>query len=313
MEVKDWSYEAFPEFCREIAESRRVPTTGEEMGVEILRDVAYATRGDVELHLQILLPANRELTRARQAIKAMGAKIRAASFPCLVYVQGSAWQKQKCTRDLPQLAQLARRGVVVAVVEYRDSSMASHPAQVEDALAAVRFMIAHAKEYDVAAKKIVLGGNSSGGHTAMFACITPDEKGELLPANVRGVIDWYGAVSLMHEDGYPTTENNLTAESPEGKLMGGVDLRKHPDLRRIGSFTEQIDEETPLPPALIVHGTKDRMVNCELSAELHERLLERGHASQLVLVEGADHGGTEFFSEELVDIYERFIRTCTSH
>ena len=311
MEVKDWSYEEFPEFAREVEGSVRIATTGEEMGVELLRDVVYATRGDVDLHLQILLPANRELVRARKAIKAMGAKIRSASFPCLVYVQGSAWMKQDCMRDLPQLAQLARRGIVVAVVEYRDSSMAPHPAQVHDALAAVRFMIAHAKEYDVSPKKIVIGGNSSGGHTAMHACIGCDENGEPLPANVRGVIDWYGAVSLMHDDGYPTTINTLAADSPEGRLMGSVDLRDRDDLRRIASVAEQVAPETHMPPALIVHGTKDRTVNCELSAELHEKLLTCGHDSQLVLVEGADHGGCEFFCDQLVNIYERFIRACT--
>ncbi len=313
MEVRGWSYEEFPEFTREVAGSRSVPTVGDEMGVELISDVVYAERETGELHLQVLLPATRELARARRAIRAMGADIRAASFPCLVYVQGSAWKKQNCTRDLPQLGRLAARGIVVAVVEYRDSSLAPHPAQVEDALEAVRFMAANAKRYDVSAKKIVLGGNSSGGHTAAYACVARDADGcALLPTCVRGVIDWYGAVSLMHEDGYPTTTNTLTAESPEGRLMGGVDLHEHPELRRIASATEQVSPETPMPPALIVHGTKDRTVNCELSAELHERLRACGHESELVLVEGADHGGPEFFCDELVDVYEGFIRRVTA-
>ncbi len=313
MEVRDWSYEEFPEFTREVAGARRVPTTGDEMGVELIRDVVYAERETGKLRLQVLLPATRELTRARQAIRSMGASIRVASFPCLVYVQGSAWKKQDCARGLPQLARLAARGIVVAVVEYRDSSLAPHPAQVEDALEAVRFMAANAKRYDVSAKKIVLGGNSSGGHTAVYACVARDADGRpLLPTCVRGVIDWYGAVSLMHEDGYPTTTNTLTAESPEGQLMGGVDLHEYPELRRIASATEQVSPETPIPPALIVHGTKDRTVNCELSAELYERLRACGHDSELVLVEGADHGGPEFFRDELVDVYEGFIRRVTA-
>ncbi len=313
MEVKDWSYDEFPEFTREVEGASRVHTSGEEMGVEYLRDVVYASRETGDLHLQVLLPTTRELKAARAAIKSMGADIRAASFPCLVYVQGSAWKKQDCYHDLPQLARLAARGIIVAVVEYRASNEAPFPAQVKDALAAVDYLRANAKRYDVSPKKIVLGGNSSGGHTAMYACVARSADGDLLlPSCVRGVIDWYGAVSLMHEDGYPTTLDTLTAESPEGVLMGGVDLREREDLRRLATVAEHVSADAAFPPALLVHGTKDRTVNCELSAELHEKLRACGHESELVLVEGADHGGCEFFCDELVDVYEGFIRRVTA-
>lgn len=312
MEVKDWSYEEFPEFTREVEGAVRVPTTGKEMGVEYLRDIVFASRETGDLRLQVLLPTTRELKATRAAIKSTGIDARAASFPCLVYVQGSAWKKQDCYRDLPQLARLAARGIVVAVVEYRPSNVAPFPAQVEDALEAVHFMAENAERFDVASEKIVLGGNSSGGHTAMYACVARDAGGELLlPACVRGVIDWYGAVSLMHEDGYPTTINTLTAESPEGMLMG-VDLRERDDLRRLATVAEHVSEEAAFPPALIVHGTKDRTVNCELSAELHGKLRACGHDSEFVLVQGADHGGCEFFCDELVDVYEGFIRRVTA-
>ncbi len=313
MEVKDWSYDEFPEFTREVEGAVRVPTTGKEMGVEYLRDIVFASRETGDLHLQVLLPTTRELKAARAAIKSTGIDARAASFPCLVYVQGSAWKKQDCYHDLPQLARLAARGIVVAVVEYRPSDVAPFPAQVEDAVEAVNFMAAKAERYDVASEKIVLGGNSSGGHTAMYACVARGAGGELLlPACVRGIIDWYGAVSLMHENGYPTTINTLTAESPEGMLMGGVDLRERDDLRRLATVAEHVSASAPFPPALIVHGTKDRTVNCELSAELHGKLRACGHDSELILVRGADHGGCEFFCDELVDIYEGFIHRVTA-
>lgn len=313
MEVKDWSYDEFPEFTREVEGAARVPTTGEETGVEYLRDVVYATRETGDLHLQALLPTTRELKAARLAIKSMGAEIRAASFPCLVYVQGSAWKKQDCCHDLPQLAKLAARGIVVAVVEYRPSDVAPFPAQVEDALAAVDYLRANAKALDIDPGRIVLGGNSSGGHTAMYACVARGDDGEqLLPACVRGVIDWYGAVSLMHKDGYPTTLNTLSAESPEGVLMGGVDLREREDLRRLATVAEHVSADAAFPPALLVHGTKDRTVNCELSAELCQKLRACGHDAEIILVEGADHGGCEFFCDALVDIYEGFIRRVTA-
>lgn len=56
-----------------------------------------------------------------------------AQYPCLVYVQGSAWMKQNINAKLGMLARLAEKGYVIAVVEYRHSGIASFPAQAIDA------------------------------------------------------------------------------------------------------------------------------------------------------------------------------------
>ena len=65
-----------------------------------------------------------------------------------------------------------------------------------------------------------------------------------------------------------------------------------------------------LPPVLIFHGTKDRTVNCWESVDLYRRLKECGKETALYLVEGADHGGPEFWTEPMLDIVEAFIRKC---
>ncbi len=313
MEVKAWTYEEFPEFGEPVEGAVHVATTGHEMGVEYRRDVVYAERETGELHLQLLVPSTRELRLAGKGELNGTGDMPSAGFPCLVYVQGSAWKKQDCCRDLPQLAQLARRGIVVAVVEYRDSSIAPYPAQIHDAQRAVRFVAEHAREYRVDAGRIFVGGNSSGGHTAVFSVLVPCEDGAMLmdEVPVRGVIDWYGAVSLMREDGYPTTIDRGLPTSPEGRMMGGVNLRERPDLCREGTATTHIDAATQLCPVLLVHGTKDRTVGTVNSVDLYEHLRRHGHATELVLLDGADHGGTEFFMPELVDIYLRFMEKCT--
>lgn len=79
MEVKEWTYEEFPEFAEEVEGAERIPTTGDEIGVFYQHDVEYAEIDGEKLHLQILRP----LTRNRPNM----------ICPCVVFVQGSAWFK----------------------------------------------------------------------------------------------------------------------------------------------------------------------------------------------------------------------------
>ena len=92
--------------------------------------------------------------------------------------------------------------------------------------------------------------------------------------------------------------------------MGGRNLLEEPELARQLSVECNIDEETKLPPVLIFHGTKDRTVNCTGSAILYERLKETGHEVSFYLVKGADHGGPEFWTDQVVDLVDHFCRKC---
>ena len=49
--------------------------------------------------------------------------------------------------NLCNLPQIARRGFVIALVEYRPSDIAPFPAQICDAKTALRFLLRHHEEY----------------------------------------------------------------------------------------------------------------------------------------------------------------------
>ena len=131
-----------------------------------------------------------------------------------------------------------------------------------------------------------------------------------ISASVKGILDYYGSVSVMLEDSNPTTINHHMPDSPEGMEMGGVNLKKRPDLCRKLSVDCSITEETALPPVLIFHGTKDRTVNTRQSVNLYKRLRETGKDAYLYLIQGADHGGAEFWTEEVCGIADTFIKKC---
>jgi len=119
--------------------------------------VEYAKLDGVTLHLQIITPQTRNT------------KDKGYKYPCIVYVQGSAWMKQNINAKLGLLARLAEKGYVIAVVEYRHSGIAAFPAVALDTRNAIRFMKVHADEYMVDVEKMFVGGDSSGGHAAMFS------------------------------------------------------------------------------------------------------------------------------------------------
>ncbi len=312
MEVKEWTYEDLPEFT-EIPEGAQViQTTGDEVGVRYLHDIEYANVGGTPLHLQILFPYTRNLA-ANPFAPEMPFKL-----PCFVFVQGSAWMQQYVYANVPALASLAARGYVCAIVEYRHSGIAQFPAQACDARNAIRFLRKMAGRFGIDPENIFLAGDSSGGHTAMWGGLlhNDDTEQNLYPgisAEVNGIINYYGSTSVIAPDSNPTQLQHCLPDSPEGRVMGGRNLLEEPELARKLSVECNIDENTVLPPVLIFHGTKDRVVNCEGSAILYKRLKETGHPVSFYLVKGADHGGAEFWTSQVLDIVEGFMKeNCKS-
>ena len=90
--------------------------------------------------------------------------------------------------------------------------------------------------------------------------------------------------------------------------MGGVNLREHPELCRKMSVECNIDENTKLPPVIMFHGTKDRTINPRVSVTVYRKLKQCGKDVKLYLLEGADHGGSEFWTEEVQKILIAFMQ-----
>ncbi len=276
MEVKAWTYEDLPEFTEQIEGAQYIDTTGDEQGVLYLHDVEYAEVKGTKLHLQILVPNSRNNSFFP------GGQKKPNKRPCFVFVQGSAWMKQYVYGNVVQLGKIAAKGYVCAIVEYRPSDIAYFPAQVVDTHNAVRFLKKNAEQFGIDPERMIFAGDSSGGHTAVWAGMLEDDdtSGNLFPgisASVKGIVDYYGSTSLVSPDSNPQTVNHCLPDSPDGKVMGNANLIEHPELARALSAECNIYPEMPIPPVLIFHGTKDRVVNCTGSKKLYQRLTHMRH------------------------------------
>lgn len=319
MELKAWTYEEMPAYDGNPKDAVWLETTGNEVGVQYLHDVVYAKTPQGDLKLEVLIPfsRNQKVTFPAPYLRRPDGSFPEGMFdnnpqyPCVVHVQGSAWFPQDLYGHLPHYAKLAERGFVVAIVEYRDSTRATFPTPILDAMNAVRFLRANAKMYAVDPDRMFLSGDSSGGHTAVMAGIwcKEDHGDNYYPgvsSEVRGVISHYAACDFLFEDSNPDTMDHTKATSPEGKEMGGVDMTQ--EMCEAMTCRTYIYPETDVPPMILFHGTKDRLVNTKCSVYLYERLIECGKEASLYLLKGADHGGSEFWTKPMVDLMEDFIR-----
>ncbi|MEZ5072486.1 MAG: alpha/beta hydrolase [Bacteroidales bacterium] len=259
-------------------------------------DVVYATRGDLNLHLQIV--SGRAET----------------PMPCLVYIQGSAWMKQNVYGNLPQLILFAQRGFAVAVVEYRPSDVAPFPAQVQDARSAVRFLRKNAERYNLDPDNIFLWGDSSGGHTAVFAGITSGmpvfDAGDYpeFSDEVNAIVDYYGPTDVSKMNDFPSSMDHVQPDSPEGKLLGGVNVLENLEMARRASPMTYIRADRAIPPLFIAHGDVDALVPFNQSDLLALKLEKEGKDFEFYLLKGADHGTAEFWSDPMFARVEAFLR-----
>src|SRR3954470_9351610 len=121
----------------------------------IIRDIEYARAGEQVLKLDLHLPPGKPHS------------------PLIVWVHGGAWRSGS-RHDMP-LAKLVEEGYAVASVDYRLSTDARFPAQVHDIKAAIRFLRARADselQWRLPAKRIVIAGDSAGGHLAALVGVS---------------------------------------------------------------------------------------------------------------------------------------------
>ncbi len=255
-------------------------------------DIPYRTVGDKTLHLNVLIPDAEE-----EEVK---------TYPCIVYVKGSAWMKQNLSGNIPQIAQIARRGMVIIEVEYRDVTIQPFPAQREDVLAAIQFLKTNASGFFIDPNNMFVWGDSSGAHIALFTGLKLKDDEEL--PTINGIIAYYPPSNLLVMNQDPTAATTGDAHSPEGLLMGGIAVDDDPQKAIWISPYYYFKQGIHYPPLLLAHGTKDRVVPFSQTDQLADRLVREGFDFEFYALKDADHGGWQFWTDDMNDKLQRFIK-----
>jgi acetyl esterase/lipase len=235
-------------------------------------------------------------------------------FPLVVYVQGSGFNKQDLTLNIPQLSVLAHQGYVVASVEYRPASEAPFPGQIDDVRTAVEFLTANAARFAIDPARIALLGSSSGGYTVTMLAVTttsPDPRGDAgrpWVAGVRAVVDFFGPVDFLSLEQALPPDSAPRFRRGREHLLGGP-AADNPELARRASPLTYLRAAGTLPPFLIVHGDQDDVVPMDQSLMLYRALRAAGHMATFLEVRGAGHG-TRIWIPEVFDHLSAFLHAC---
>ena len=265
--------------------------------MEYIPDIEYINRDGISLHVQLILPWD-----------------RTTNTPLLIYVPGSAFHWQNVKGNIPNVSLLANRGFAIAMVQYRGSEAAPFPAQMLDTKAAVRFLKLNAPKYRLNPDNVYLMGDSSGGHTVLMAGLTVGlEKFEEaiyseVSSGVKGIIDFYGPTDISKMCNELSTPDHIEPDSPEGFLIGRINVLEHPELTEPTVIMNYIDSARETPPVLIFHGTNDELVPFGQSCMLYDKLNECNKKATFYAIDNAHHGGSEFWSNQVLDIVEAFIK-----
>jgi acetyl esterase/lipase len=300
IEPQQNTYEAFPETTLSTEGMKVIPADLSERACTMYIRVEYAHKSGMPLHLNIIEPRQNEGENN--------------TYPLVMFIQGSAWFPQNTGYELAQLARFAQRGFVIAVVEYRPSTVVPFPAQIKDTKTALRFMRKNAATYHADPQRVVIWGDSSGGHTAVMTGVTlndaslDDESPVNDPLQVNVIVDYYGPTDISKMSEEPSTMEHISGETPEGMLIGGVNVLENPEKVKSTVPMNYLSEEKPLPPFLIIHGSKDRLVPFGQSVMLFDALKKFNKAAEFYQLKGADHGGSAFWTKNVLDIVEQFVR-----
>ena len=218
--------------------------------------------------------------------------------PTLIYIHGGGWVGGSKESSVMRLMPFIEMGWAVVNVEYRLARVSLAPAAVEDCRCALRWVIRNAGRYNFDPEKLVVMGNSAGGHLSLTTGMLSAEAGldRQCPGNeelkVAAIVNWYGITDV----GDLLDGKNM--KSYAVTWMAGMEDR-YEIAERVSPLSYVRDN---LPPIITIHGDADPTVPYDHAVRLHRALRKHDVPNRLVTVPGGGHGG--FSRDEMLKIYD---------
>lgn len=218
-------------------------------------DVHYCTDGATPLKMNIIVP--NEINRLA---------------PVLIHL--------KYQSEL--IRPLVAKGFIVADVPYREPPDYKLPAGVEDVKCAIRYLRAHASQYNLDTQHIGVFGCSRGGHIAAMLGTTDSDAG--MDGNFGFANESSRVQAVMMFDGIANFRTNYYGALDELQIVHGINSFDDPMVARLSPITYATRDD---PPFLILASESDHWSG--QAQEMASALAAQGAAVTYLPAEGATH------------------------
>jgi acetyl esterase/lipase len=245
--VPDTSFTVAHEYAKLIKNYPKIKIVGDFhlKNVTEKKDIVYCTTGDRKLMLDAFYPSKN--TKQKRA--------------AIMIIFGGGWRSGNRTQHHPLAQRLADLGYVCFTPDYRLSTEALYPAAVNDLKAALRWIQAHAKDYNINTRKIAVLGFSAGGELAAFLGTTIGDKkfsasdcNLKQPDKVGAIVDLDGTLSFVHPE---SGEGDDSKKTSAATYWFGYSKKDNPQLWEEASPLAHVGKNTP--PFLFINSSVARM------------------------------------------------------
>lgn len=231
-----------------------------------------------------------------------------ANHTGVIFIASGGWYSDHNNINVKFFEKLLARGYTVFAVVHGSQPRFTIPEAIADMNRAVRFIRAHAAEYQVDPDRLGVTGGSAGGHLSLMQGSAGNDGQKESADPIERVSSRVQAVACF----FPPTDF-LNYGTPGEIALGNGILHDFPAPFEFNAFNsqkkifERIDDETkrqeigrqisPIthvsaddPPTLIIHGDADKLVPIQQAQIFVDKMKEVGAEAKLVVKPGAAHG-----------------------
>jgi acetyl esterase len=214
----------------------------------------------------------------------------AGPHPTIVDVHGGAWHNGDRTNNAGIDQALAANGILVAALDFRQPPEAGYPASVCDINLAVRWLKAHAAEFN-GTTTVGAFGNSSGGHLVVLSALRPRHPSySALPlpgrpevnASLAYVIAGWPVIDPLYRFRYAKEINNQEHVKAHIEYWRTEEAMAEGSPQTIIEHEEQVD----LPPILMLLKANDRNHPLEMQERFIASYRKRGGVMEVHTFDG---------------------------